>query len=167
MKTAIRFALLVAAVLLGLWLWSVFFPAPEKLVFRKMSRLAASATFKADDSNLTRVGKANALVSLFAPEAQIIIAVSGSGQSGRTFSGRDEIREAALAGFTSLPAINVEFLDVSVRLGADRQTADVSCTAKVNAGDRKDYGVQEMHFQWKKVDGDWLIVRAETVKTLS
>ena len=72
-----------------------------------------------------------------------------------------------MAGFTSLPTLNVEFLDATVRLGADKQTADVSCTAKVNAGDRKDYGVQEMHFQWKKVDGDWLIVRAETVKTLS
>ncbi len=165
MKTAIRITLLVAVGVLGFWLWSIFFPTPEKLVFRKMSRLAAGATFKADDSNLTRVGKANGLVSLFASDAQIIIALSG--QNGHTISGREEIREAALAGFTSLPALNVEFLDVSVRLGADRQTADVSCTAKVNAGDRKDYGVQEMHFQWKKVDGDWLIFRAETVKTLS
>ncbi len=31
----------------------------------------------------------------------------------------------------------------------------------------KDFGVQEMHFQLKKVDGDWLITRVETVKTLS
>ena len=33
--------------------------------------------------------------------------------------------------------------------------------------DSKDFGVQEMHFQLKKVDGNWLITRAETVKTLS
>jgi hypothetical protein len=27
--------------------------------------------------------------------------------------------------------------------------------------------VQEMHFQLKKVEGDWLITKVETVKTLS
>ena len=43
----------------------------------------------------------------------------------------------------------------------------MSCTVKVNAGDSKDYGVQELHFQFKKVDGNWLISRVETVKTLS
>ncbi|MEI8290901.1 MAG: hypothetical protein WCH99_15665 [Verrucomicrobiota bacterium] len=165
MKPVFRILLLVIIGALFVWLWIVFFPSPEKVIQRKISSLAATATISANVSNITRVGKANALVNLFAFDAQIIIAVSG--QNGRTISGRDEIREAALAGFTSLPALNVEFLDVTVRLGADKQTAELSCTAKVNAGDRKDYGVQEMRFQWKKVDGDWLIVRAETVKTLS
>ena len=165
MKITFRILLLAVVGVFLYWLGTVFFPSPEKVVLRKISSLAAAATIRANDSNLTRVGKANALVSLFAPDAQIIISVSGP--RGHTFSGRDEIREATMAGFTSLPTLNVEFLDVTVRLGADKQTADVSCTAKVNAGDRKDYGVQEMHLQLKKVDGDWLIFRAETVKTLS
>lgn len=165
MKTAFRILLLVIVGVLIVWLWTVFFPSSEKVIQRKISSLATVATISANDSNITRVGKANTLVSLFASDAEIIIAVSG--QNGRTFSGRDEIRDAALAGFTSLPTLNVEFLDVSVRLGPERQTADVSCTAKVNAGDRKDYGVQEMHFQLKKVDGEWRISLAETVKTLS
>jgi hypothetical protein len=82
-------------------------------------------------------------------------------------SGRDEIREAAAGAFTSLTTLNVQFLDVTVRLAADKLTADVSCAAKVNAGDSKDFGVQEMHFQLKKVEGDWLITKVETVKTLS
>ncbi len=165
MKPVFRILLLVIIGTLFAWLWTIFFPSPEKVIQRKISSLAANATLKFGDSNLTRVGKANALVSLFAPDAQIIIVVSG--RNGHTISGRDEIREAALAGFTSQPTLNVEFLDVTVRLGADKQTADVSCTAKVNAGDRKDYGVQEMRFQFKKVDGSWLIIRAETVQTLS
>ena len=165
MKTTFRIVVLAVVGVFLAWLWTVFFPSPEKVILRKISSLAATATFSADDSNLTRVGKANALVGLIAPDAQIIFVVSG--RNGHTFSGRDEIREAALAGFTSLPTLNVEFLDVTVRLGADKQTADVSCTAKVNAGDRKDYGVQEMRFQFKKVDGDWLVIRAETVQTLS
>jgi hypothetical protein len=48
----------------------------------------------------------------------------------------------------------------------DKQSAEVTCTAQVNAGDSKDIGIQELRFQLKKIDGDFLITRAETVKTL-
>lgn len=165
MKTAFRLVLLAAVAVLGFWLWTILFPSPEKVILRKMSSLAATATFGANDSNLTRAAKAGNLVGFFANDAQIII--DGSGQAARTLSGRDEIRETALGGFASLPALKVQFLDVTVLVGADRQTANVNCTVKVVAGDSKDFGVQEMHFQLKKVDGTWLISRAEAVKTLS
>jgi ketosteroid isomerase-like protein len=165
MKIAFRLVLLAAVAVLGFWLWTVFFPSPEKVVLKKIASLAATATISANDSNLTRAGKASHLVGFFAADAQIIF--DAPGQGTRTLSGRDEIREAALGGFASLTMLKVQFLDVSVRIGADKQTADVNCTAKVNAGDSKDFGVQEMHFQLKKIDGNWLITRAETVKTLS
>ena len=44
MKIVFRLVLLVAAAALGLWLWTVLFPSPEKLVLRKISNLAATAT---------------------------------------------------------------------------------------------------------------------------
>jgi hypothetical protein len=165
MKTVFRLVLLAALAAGGFWLWTVLFPSPEKVVRRQIARLAATATFKADANNLTRAGKAMKLVSFFAPDGQITF--DASGYPGRTLSGRDEIKETALAGFAGLPQLKVEFLDVTIHLGADRQTADVSCTARVDIGDRKDYGVQEMRFQLKKTDGKWLITLAATVKTLS
>ena len=165
MKTFLRILLLAALGGLGFWLWMILFPSPEKVVLKKIASLAATATFSADASNITRAGKAGKLIGFFAVDAQIIF--DAPGQTARTLSGRDEIRAAALAGFGGMPALQVRFLDVSVRIGADRQTADVSCTARANAGDRQDFGVQEMHFQLKQLDGDWLITRAETVKTLS
>jgi len=165
MKTALRLVLLAAVAALGFWLWIVFFPSPEKVVLKKIASLAATATFSAGDGNITRANKVGNLIGFFAVDAEIVF--DAPGQGARTLSGRDEIRDAARAGFASLTTLKVEFLDVTVRLGADRQTADVNCTAKVNAGDSKDFGVQEMHFQLKKVDGNWLITRAETVKTLS
>jgi hypothetical protein len=149
----------------GFWLWTVLFPSPEKVILRKIARLATTATFRANDNNLTRAGKAVNLVNFFAPDGQITFDTTG--YPAHNLSGRDEIKEAALAGFTGLTQLKVQFLDVTVRLGADRQTADVSCTARVDAGDSKDYGVQEIRFQLKKVDGDWLITLAATVKTLS
>jgi hypothetical protein len=165
MKTAFRLVLLAAAAALGFWLWTVFFPSPEKAVLKKIASLATTATFSAGDGNITRANKASNFIGFFAPDAEISYAVIGYPAS--TLSGRDEIRETSVRVFTGLTALKVEFLDVSVRLGADKQTADVSCTVRVNAGDKKDYGVEEMHFHLKKVDGDWLIIRAETVKTLS
>jgi len=102
------------------------------------------------------------------PEKVILRKIAdATGYPARTLSGRDEIKEAALAGFTGLTQLKVQFLDATVRLGADRQTAEVSCTARVDADDSKDYGVQEIRFHLKKVDGDWLITLAATEKTLS
>jgi len=165
MKTVFRLVLLAALAAGGFWLWTVLFPSPEKVILRKIARLATTATFRTNDNNLTRAGKAMKLVSFFAPDGQITF--DATGYPARTLSGRDEIKEAALAGFTGLTQLKVQFLDATVRFGADRQTADVSCTARVDAGDSKDYDVQEIRFQLKKVDGDWLITLAATVKTLS
>lgn len=164
MKIVLRIAVLVVIGALGFWLWTVLFPSPEKIVLKKMAALANIATFSADASNITRAGKASSVVSMFAADAQISFNANGPGS--RTFSGREEIREVALAGFGSLPSLDASFLDASARVGADKQSAEVSCTAKIQLGGQKDYWVQEMRFQFKKIEGEWLIARAETVKTL-
>jgi hypothetical protein len=165
MKPAFRLLLLAAVAGLGFWLWTVFFPSPEKVVQKEIAGLAATATLKAGDSNLIRAAKAANLAGLFATNAQIILNVPDL--PNRTLSGREEIRETALGGFANITTLNVRFLDVTVRIGADKQTADVDCTGEVNAGDKRDFGVQELHFQLKKIDGNWLITLVETVKTLS
>ena len=165
MKTAFRLVFLAAVAILGFWLWTILFPSPEKVVLKKISSLAATATVNVHDSNLIRAAKAANLVDFFTTDAEIILNVPDL--PNRTLSGREEIQETALAVFANVKTLNVQFLDVTARIGADKQAADVSCTVKVNTGDSKDYGVQELHFQFKKVDGTWLISRVETVKTLS
>jgi SnoaL-like domain len=165
MKTAFRLIFLAAVAVLGFWLWTILFPSPEKVVLKKMSSLAATATVSVQDSNLIRAARAANLVDFFTTDAEIILNVPDL--PNRTLSGHDEIRETALAVLTNVKTLNVQFLDVTAQIGADKQVADVSCTVKVNTGDSKDYGVEELHFQFKKVDGTWLISRVETVKTLS
>jgi hypothetical protein len=159
MKIAIRLALLAAVAGVGFWLWTGLFPSPEKVVLGKIASLAATATFSANDSKISRAIKVGNLIGYFAVEAEI-------NTGSRTLSGRDEIRDVLRAVFNGLNSLKVEFLDATVRLSADRMTADVSCTANVHTGDSKDFGVQEMHFQLKMVEGNWLITCAETVKTL-
>lgn len=164
MKITFRLILLAVAGAAAFWLWTVLFPSPEKIVLKKIASLATTASFGAGTGNLQLVGKANAAAGFFDLEAQIIFNTGSIGT--RTLSGRDEIRTAALAGFAGLASLEVKFLDATAKVGADQQSAEVSCTAKVNAGGSKDFGVQEMRFQFRKTGSDWLITRAETVKTL-
>ncbi|HEX4349004.1 MAG TPA: nuclear transport factor 2 family protein [Verrucomicrobiae bacterium] len=164
MKIASRLVLLAVLAGLGFWLWTVLFPSPEKVVLKKISSLAATATISANDGNITRAAKASNVVGDFASDAEIVFDIAGMG--ARTLTGRDEIRESAMGGFANVPSLKVQFLDATAKVGADKQTAEVNCTARVSLGDNKDFGIQELRFQLKKIDGDWLITRAETVKTL-
>jgi hypothetical protein len=164
MKIIIRLMLLAVLGGLAFWLWTVLFPSPEQVVLKKIATLAANANIAAADSNLNRAGKAARLVAAFANDAEIVMEVAGVGT--KTWSGHDEIQEAAMGGFATVTALKVQFLDLTARVGPDKKTADVSCTAHVNTGDSRDIGIQELHFELKKIDGDWLITRAETVKTL-
>ena len=50
-------------------------------------------------------------------------------------------------------------------MAPDRQSAVADLTAKAAVPGQKDFEVQEMKFVLKKINGEWLITRAETVKT--
>ena len=102
--------------LLGFWLWTILFPSPEKVIQKKMSSLAATATVSAKDSNLIRAAKAANLVDYFTTDAEIIL--NAPELPNRTLSGREEIRETALAGLANVKTLNVQFLDVTVRRSA-------------------------------------------------
>jgi len=148
----------------GIWLWTVLFPSPERVVLKKITRVAADANIALGEGNISRASKASSLTGEFDVNAEIVVDVAGIG--AHTLSGRDEIREAALGVFTNLRALKTQFLDTKVTLGADNQSATVTCTAQVSESDNRDYGIQELRFQLKKIDGDWKITRVETVKTL-
>lgn len=165
MKIIFRLILLAALAAPGFWLWTVFFPSPEKVIRARLTELARNATFGAQDSAIARGLKAQTLANFFSPNAQL--SFDAPGMSPRTLTGLEEIKETATAGFQSLPSLGVEFLDVTVQFDATRCSAEVSCTAKIRSGDARDFGVQEMRFLFRKIDRIWLITRVETVKTLS
>lgn len=164
MKLVLRVAALLILAALGYWLWSLLFPSPESIVLKKVSRLAALATLNPGEGNLVRAGKVSSLIGYFSTDAEVSLDMPGG--APRTLSSRDEIREAAAAGFTSINSLTVQFQDALARVDANRQGAEVSCTAQVSIGDRKDFGPQELRFHFQKIAGDWLITRLESVKTL-
>jgi hypothetical protein len=164
MKIAIRAILIAALGAAAFWLWTVLFPSPEKVVLGRIASLAGTASVDAGAGAITRAAKVSIFIGYFSTNAEIIYDIPGVG--ARTLSGRDEIREVAAGGFANVKSLKVQFDDATARVSADKQSADVSCTVRVTAGDSKDFGIQELRFHFQKTDGDWRITRVETVKTL-
>ena len=66
-----------------------------------------------------------------------------------------------------MSGLSVEFLDINVTVEPDRKSAAADLTLKARVAGEKDLIVQELKFTLRKIDGTWLIIRVETVKTLS
>jgi hypothetical protein len=165
MKIIRRSLALFALLALVLWLWSALFPGPERIIRQQLARVAQTASFTASEGLLARAHNASKLAGYFSVDAQVSLDASGHGSY--TFNGRNEIMQAAAGARSAGGALAVEFLDVAVVLAADRLSATADLTAKAKIPGERDFYVQEVKFILKKIDGDWLIVRVETVKTLS
>jgi hypothetical protein len=149
---------------LGFWLWTILFPSPEKVVLKKISSLAANANIQSGEGAISRASKASNVIGMFANDAEIVFDVNEA--DAKDLSGRDEIHDAAMGAFENLPSLHVQFYDTTARVSSDKQSADVTCNVRASVGDSKDFGIQELRFHLKKIDGEWKIARAETVKTL-
>lgn len=160
------FRALIAAVLIGLGIlgWRMLFPSPERIIRGRLVSLAATASFNQGQGMVLRAYKATKLIDFFTADA--VVSVDSRGYEARTLTGRTELQQAATA-LTQYDGISVEFLDINVSLGPDEQTAIANLTARATVEGQRDYFVQEFNFALKKVDGQWLIYRVESVKTLS
>ncbi len=163
-KWILRIVAIVALALIGFWVWRTFFPGPEQLIRRRMEAVARTASFSPNESPLAKLSNAQKLTTFCADRVEITVDVPG--QSQRTFNGRDELMQAAIGARSVVSALKVEFFDLTVTLGPDRTSAVVNLTAKGKIPEERDFMVQELKFTFKKINGDWLINRVETVKTL-
>lgn len=165
MKILFRVLLLIVALALGLWLWTVLFPSPEKIIRKRLAEAARLASFGPKEGLIARGVNVQRLVSLFASEVEITLDLPRG--SRHAIAGQEEIRLAALGARENLRSLRVEVLDPDVTLSSDRQSAAVSAVVKVHIPGEKDFAVQEVKFTLKKVKKDWLIFRVETVRTLA
>jgi len=165
MQKFIRIA--AGAILIGLcvWGWFILFPGPERVIRSRLKNLAVTASFRSNEGPLAKAYNSEKLGGFFSPDIVVFVDISGHGQ--HTFEGRDIVLQAALAARQNFAELKVEFVDVNVKLSPDKQSATVNLTAKCTVPNDSDFFPQEMKFTFKKIDGKWLISRAETVKTLS
>ena len=149
---------------LGFWAWHLFFPGPEQIIRKQLEQLARVASIGPNESQLGRAANAQKLTTFFTTDAELVVDVPGRLQ--HAFGGRDEIRDAALGAGATLRSLLVEFFDMVITLSPDKQTAVVQLTAKATMPGENIPEVQRIKAEFKIVNGEWLINRAETVKAL-
>lgn len=159
-----RIILIAGVIAFGFWAWRLLFPGPEQVITKQLSQLARTATIAANESQLGRMGNAQKLTMFFTTDAEVVVDVPGRLQ--HTFNGRDEIRDAAAGVRATLRSLSIEFFDIVVTVSPDNQTAVAQLTAKATMPGENVPEVQRIKADFKKVDGEWLIHRAETVKAL-
>jgi hypothetical protein len=160
----LRTILIASVIVLGFWVWHVLFPGPEQRIRKQLTELARTATIGSNESQLGRVANAQKLTMFFTPDAELVVDVPGRLQ--HTFNGHDEIREAAVGTRAALRSLQVEFFDMVITVSPDKQTAVAQLTAKATMPGENVPEVQRIKAEFKSVNGEWLINRAETVKAL-
>jgi hypothetical protein len=160
-----RFFLFVVVAALGVWGWIVLHPSPERLIRKQLDGVARAVSFGPDQGNLARLASAERLGGFFSTNVEVQIDVPG--RQEHRLAGRDEIQQAALGARASLHALRVIFPDVTVIISADEESAVADLTLEAQSEGEMDRIVQEMKVTLRKINGQWLIVKVETVRTLS
>ena len=165
MKTVLKLVLLAALIALGVWLWLMLFPSPEKVIRHRLMKLAQKLSFSSSEGALARIASVESVGGFFATNVEVNIDVPGRVQ--HSFLGRAEITQAVLASRSAVSGLRVKFPDVNVTVMPDKQNATADLTLDASVSGETDAIVQEIKVTLIKVDGQWLITHIETVRTLS
>lgn len=167
MRIAIRFLLLAALIGGGVWLWMYFHPGPEEAIRRRLAAVAREFSFTGKEGLVAKAAHPQKVASYFGREVTLMVDLPE--MSSHESMTRDEIEQLVLVLRSSpyFRSLKVQCLDPVITLGADRKSAIVELTIHAETIGDKYRVVQEMKFTMKEVDGEWLIMRVDTVKTLN
>jgi hypothetical protein len=164
LKLALRILLLAVVAAGGVWLWRVLFPGDEAVIRRQLHELAEVASFPANEAPLAKVTNAEKVAGFFAVDGEVDMAPWGYQRI--VIGGRDELREAARGARFGLASLTVGVEAVNIVLGPGDDQATASLTLVGRTAGNPERQSQAMEFEFRRVDGDWLIRRAKTVEYL-
>lgn len=150
---------------LGFWLWTLVFPSPQKVIRKHLLKTAQLASFTTQEGALARVANVQSFANQFANPVEVNLDVPGV--RGRLEIARDELLQYAGGARANLASLKVSFLDINVAVGPDKESATADLTLHVSTPEEPNFAVQEIKIVLRKVNGQWLITRVETVKTLT
>jgi len=164
MKSVSRLIAVAILIGLGVWIYTVMFPSPQAIIRKRLNKVAQLASFPSNEGNIARIANVERLGGYFADKVEVKL--SGTGVDERTFNDRGELKQAALGARTAVSSISVEMADLSVEMDAGQESATAHFTLELKIGTERDLVVQEMKVGFKKINGEWLINKAESVQTL-
>lgn len=163
-RLILRGLLLLLVLAAVLWLWRILFPGPERVIRKNLSELAQVASVAQNEGPLAQAINAQKLTTYFTSD--IRIAVDVPGHSRYVLEGQDELLRSAVSARQMLPGLQIEIPDINVSLVPGKRAAVVNLTVRGRTPAEKDFLVQELQVDFKKIGRRWLINRAETIKTL-
>ena len=164
MKNVFRLVLLLGLIALGYWGWTVMFPSPQKVIRSRLLKMAQLASFSTGQGNLSRVADIQRLGMYFTDEIEVVMDVPGIGT--HTFNRREEVTQAAMGAKSVVSSVKAELIDIEIDLAPSKQVANADLTLRATVNGQKDFIIQELKFSLRKVNGDWLVNKIQTVKTL-
>lgn len=165
MKIVFRVVLLAAVIAAAVWFWTIIFPSPEKVIRKRLAEVANEVSFNGNENPLAVANNAENLAAFFSTNVEVNL--NAPGREEHNFAGRDEIIQAEAAAHAELNSLDVEILDVTVTVAADKKSATASATVKAKSSRDSDEILQPMKFTFQKFGRDWLITRVDTLRALS
>ncbi|HEV7923914.1 MAG TPA: hypothetical protein VGR14_01060 [Verrucomicrobiae bacterium] len=159
-----RVILLIVVAALVAWAWVALHPGPERLIRRRLDKLAHVASFGPNQGYLSKLAGAQSLADFCATNIDVNVDVPG--RQELRLAGREDVQQAALALRASVAGLAVTFPDVTIVVNADKESAVADLTVQARVAGEHDMIVQEVKLTMQKIEGQWLIVKAETVRTL-
>ena len=165
MKIFFRLILVLIAAAVVFWLWTIFFPSPEKIVRSRLTSLARDVSFAPGENNLTKIAHVQAVAGFFATNVEVNLAVPEHEQ--QSLMGRDEINQAVLISRQQLTSLSVKFPDMNIAVAPDKNSATADVTVDANVSGENNAVFQEVKFTFARADGQWLIDKVETIRVVT
>ena len=124
MNMWVRRVLLGAALLaVGVWIWTVLFPSPERVIRNRLTELAKSATFGGNEPPVAVLLNSQKVAGFFTADVEIKVAVPGRSQ--QVLSGRDNLFQTTMQLHSALGGLQVDFYDIVVTVAPDPMVASM------------------------------------------
>jgi len=155
MKTAVRLVLLGLVLALGYWAWTFFFPSPKKIIRQHLEQMAKLASFTEREGALAKLANGQKLAAFF--DEHVEFRVEAPGMENHTFESRSDLTEAIIAARNVARSVHVELFDISVEVTPGNQEAIANAAMRGDLSGQKDALVEQLKFNFKKKDGQWLV----------
>jgi hypothetical protein len=162
MKLAVRLLILAGLAALGYWGWRAAFPDPRKVVWHRLEQLAQITSFPPNEGQIAKLANVQKLAGYFADQVTVNVEVQGVEKA--EFSNREDLIQAMQTGRMAAGSVKAKFLGPKIEMTPGDQEAIVGVALTVDINGEQNTVVVDLKIGMKKIGGDWLITRVESVQ---
>jgi hypothetical protein len=162
MKLAVRLLMLAGLIALGYWAWTAAFPNPRKVVWHRLEKLAQLASFPPNEGQLAKLANVQKIAGYFSD--QVTVNVDVSGVEKVEYNNREDLIQALQGARMATSSVKAKFLGPKIEMTPGNLEAIVGVALTADVSGEQNALVVDLKIEMKKIDGDWLITRVESVQ---